>query len=73
MNGWMRVLSSAKTARSLDENRCTRPFRARGVGSFPPSPATVDVAHCRRRLRSRRAQRTAVPRRVFRKYHMGIQ
>ena len=48
-------------------------FRARGVGSFPPSPATVDVAHCRRRLRSRRAQRTAVPRRVFRKYHMGIQ
>ena len=48
----MRVLSSAKTARSLDENprAMHASFRARGVGSFPPSPATVDVAHCRRRF-----------------------
>ena len=73
MNERMRVLSSAKTARSLDENpRAMHASFSSARRRFLPS---VTGDRRRRALSSSVAvaQRTAVPRRVFRKYHMRIQ
>jgi len=61
MNGWMRVLSSAKTARSLDKNRCTRLFeRAASVPSLRhrrPSTSRTVVVGCGRVARNEQPSR----------------